>query len=201
MKSEHLHILHLAANTPIEKTNHVARVRLENLMAELAAQNITDYTIIEGFYNPDNTKEAISKGHKLIVRLAKEQGLSNVIVAEDDICFSSPNSYKYFLSKIPEDYDLFFGLVYAGEVNEDYRVMNGMSGTHTLLSINSRFYDFILSQPDDVHIDRNLGQYAFEKKYYVIDKMVCYQRGGFSHNLRQTMFYDVYLEGKELFGQ
>lgn len=201
MVNNHLHILHLPAKTDNDKVNRVAAIRLQNLHSELEKCNITDYTIVEGFYDPINTKQAIHKGHKLIVQLAKEQGMGNVIVAEDDLVFSSPNSYSYFLSQIPEDYDLFVGLIYdwPGQVNEQHRILNGMSGTHTLLSINSRFFDFILSQPDDVHCDRNLGQYAYKFKYYVCNPMVVTQRGGYSFNLRRSMFYEVYLEGVQLF--
>lgn len=192
-----LHILHLKF-TGIEKTDLVCAKRYESLIEELRCQGITDFKIWEGFYEPDNTKQAIQKGHKKIISYAKENNLPRIIVSEDDIVFSSPKSYEYFISQIPEDYQLFCGLIYNGEVS-DGRILNGMSGTHTLLCVHESMYDFILSQPDDVHCDRHLGQYAYQFKYFVCEPMICYQRGGYSHNLRYEMFYHTYLEGKKLY--
>lgn len=198
--NHHLHILHLEGNTENDKTNTVANIRLGRLMKELEGQGIKDYTIMPGFYDPVNTKEAIHKGHRMIVELAKKQGFENCIIAEDDIVFSSPNSYKYFLSCIPDSYDLFCGLFYAGEL-KDNRVMNGASGIMTLYSIHNRFYDFFLSLNNNTHIDRELGLTAFEHEYYVVSPECVKQRGGYSHNLKRDMYYEPYLEGKTLYGQ
>lgn len=200
MINEHLHCLHLFGTTPDEKINSIADIRLGRLLKELKTQEITDYSIIGGYYDPFNTKQAIHKGHKAIVQSAKDKGLPNCIIAEDDIKFSSPNSYKYFLSQIPEFYDIFSGLIYAGAV-EHGRVMNGASGIMTLYSIHNRFYDFFLSLDVNTHVDREIGLTAFEHEYFVCEPMVVEQRGGYSFNRRQILFYDVYLEGKVLFGQ
>lgn len=196
----HLHILHLPDNTEDEKTNSVSRKRLENLIEELEHQKISDYSIIEGFYEKINTKKAIHKGHRLIVELAKKQNFPNCIIAEDDIVFTSPNSYKYFINNIPESYDIFSGLMYVGQSDENNKILNGASGIMTLYSIHSRFYDFFLSLDVDTHIDRDLGNTAFEHEYYVCDKVVCIQRGGYSFNLKKEMYYDDYLADKPLYG-
>jgi hypothetical protein len=185
---DRLNILHLSRRED----------RYEKLMDQLQTNSISKYTLWEGFDDPTNVKQAITRGHKEIIRFAKISNHENCIIAEDDIVFSHPNSYKYFLSQIPESYDLFCGLIYAGDVFEN-RIMNGMSGTQTLYSIHNRFYDFVLGLDDNDHIDRNLGNYAFEKEYFVCDPMVCTQSGGYSDNLRRVMYYDVYLEGKTLY--
>lgn len=197
MINEHIHILHLN-NTGDPKTDKVCNERYGNLLEELIKQNITHYTIFDGYYDPKNTKKAIQKGFKRIIQYAKDAGLKYCITAEDDLCFTSPNAYNYFISQIPGDFDLFCGVIYNGDVR-DGRIMNGMSGTHTLLCTSESMYDFILGQPDDVHCDRHLGQFAYMFKYYVIDKFVCIQRGGYSHNLRRSMTYEAYLEGKNMY--
>lgn len=174
--------------------------RLRDLMEELSHQQITDYTIIPAFYNKSNPKLSINQGHKFIIQLAKEQGMENCIIAEDDICFTAKGAWQYFLSQIPQDYDMFCGLILNGEVRNN-RIMSGMSGTQTLYSVHSRFYDIILQLDANSHIDRNLGSLAQNFKYLVCDPMCCIQRGGYSDNLRMNMYYDVYLEGKKLFGR
>lgn len=198
--NRHLHILHLFGATGNSKIDEVAKQRYINLMGQLQDQNITDYTIFAGEYDEVNTKKAINKGHKAIVQSAKDKGYKNAIIMEDDCCFTSKFSWRYFLSQIPNDYDLFTALIYSGDVDESHRIKNGMSGTHTLYSIHNRFFDFVLNQPDDVHCDRNAGMYAYLHKYYVCNPMCVYQKGGYSFNLRQSMTYEPYLIGKKMYG-
>lgn len=195
----HLHILHLFPNTENDKVNNVAQQRQDNLLIELKNQNITDYSLIPGFYDPINTKQAIHKGHHAIVQMAKDKGYENVLIAEDDCCFTSPNSFQYFLSQIPKSYDLFFSLIYAGDIVNN-RVMNGFSGGCTLYSIHSRFYDVFLEQALNSHVDRELGNLCFKYEYFVVPQYCVVQRGGWSFNLKQSMFYDAYLVDKKLYG-
>lgn len=134
--------------------------------------------------------KGISKAHKHIVQDAKEIGLEKVIICEDDCVFSAPNAFDYYLSKMPEDFDLYMGMIYAGEIKEG-RIMNGFSGL-TLYTVHNRFYEkFLAVNPND-HLDRHLGNTAFKNKYYVCEPFVCYQSGGFSDNCRQNMNYKVY---------
>lgn len=134
----------------------------------------------------------INEAHKQIVRWAKEKKMPRVIIAEDDIMFTGPTGFKYFLSQIPESYDLFLSMIYAGEVVEN-KMLNGFSGL-TMYVVHERFYDFFLSIPDNVHIDRWLGQFAFEKEYFVCHPYVCKQTGGYSDNLRKDMNYQLFEE-------
>lgn len=193
----HLHILHIPF-TGIKKIDEVAATRLNNLMDELSKQGITDYSVIEGFYDPKNTKQAIHKGHKKIVQQAKDKGYNSCLIAEDDIVFTHQNSFNYFISQIPESYDIFSGLVYSASM-EGNRIMNGGSGMTSLYVVDSRFYDFFLSMNIDNHVDRELALTAYKHEYYVCQPMPVIQRGGFSINKKQTLFYDAYLQGKKLY--
>lgn len=199
MINKHLNVLHLFGNTDNQKVNQVANQRYENLLKELDEQNIKDYTIIGGHYDLINTKRAISKGHHLIVQLAKDRGFENVIIAEDDIQFTSQGAWKYFLSQIPKSYDLFFGLIYHGEIKEN-RVVNGFSGGMSLYVCHSRFYDTFLEQPIDAHVDRNLGNLCCNYEFKVIPEYCVTQRGGYSMNLKREMYYHEYLRDKKLYG-
>ena len=136
--------------------------------------------------------KGISKAHKQIVQDAKEKGLDKVVICEDDCTFSAPNAFNYYLSKMPEYFDLYMGMIYAGEI-KDGRIMNGFSGL-TLYTVHNRFYDeFLAANPND-HLDRFLGNTAYKNKYYVCEPFVCYQSGGMSDNLRIKMDYKVYHE-------
>lgn len=187
----HLNILHLQRRYD----------RVPNILNQIQQQQIDFYSIHEAYDAIElkiQTKEAITKGHKLIIQSAKNNNLPYCIVAEDDLVFTASGAWNYFIANIPESFDLYFGLIYNGTV-ENNRVLNGMSGVMTLYVVHNRFYDFFLSIPDNVHIDRELGQTAFKHEYYVVPKMCVVQSGSYSDNLRRAMNYDVYLEGKELF--
>ena len=199
MPNNHLYILHLFDNTENEKVNEVSRERLKNLLIELKEQGITEFTLVPGEYDPVNTKKAIHKGHRAIVQKAKDLGLSRVLIAEDDIKFTHPNSFNYFISQIPESYDIFSGLVYSASMDGN-RIMNGGSGLTSLYVVNSRFYDFFLSMDIDNHVDRELALTAFKHEYYVCQPMCVEQRGGYSFNLKQSMFYSEYLRDKKMYG-
>ena len=200
MKDHHLYILHLFDNTDNEKVNQVSRVRLANLMIELAGQGITEYTLVPGEYDAKNPKRAIQRGHKKIIQIAKDLGLSSVNIMEDDCVFTAHDSWQYFLSQIPSDYSLFTALIYSGDVDESGRIKNGMSGTHTLYNLHKSMFDFMLEQPDDVHCDRHTGQYAHQFKYYTCVPNCVLQRGGYSIQKKSHQNYDGYLQGKKLYG-
>lgn len=140
----------------------------------------------------------ISRAHKQIVRQAKATNMKSVIIMEDDCLFTHPNSFKYFISQIPANYDLFMGLIYAGHI-ENNRVLNGFSGGLTLYSIQNHFYDIFLSADENDHIDRWCGKIAHLQNYIVCHPYVVTQSGGYSDNLRRQMTYDNYLIGKEIY--
>jgi hypothetical protein len=137
----------------------------------------------------------IGNAHKQIVRDAKERKLPRVCVAEDDLYFFAPGAWEYFLNNIPEDYDIYLGVVFHG-LKED-NTADDFCGLG-LYVVNDRFYDTFLSLPEVNHIDRSLAR---KGRYVVCDPMVCSQRGGYSFNKRKRDTYDRYLVGKRLFGQ
>lgn len=153
--------------------------------------------------NRVDTKKFICQGHKRIIRYAKKNNLPFICIAEDDLVFPAPGAYKYFIDNIPGDYDLWMAVIYHGEIEpETYRVLNGFSGGMTLYCVHHRFYDFILNDvPDDCHIDRELGNTCHKHKYFMCNPIAAAQSGGYSDNLKQIMYYDVYLEGRAVYGK
>lgn len=179
--------------------------RLQSLMEETSMQSIA-YKLWPGVttHSEYTNHRNISIAHKAIVRDAKEKNLPHVIIAEDDIKFSSAGAWKYYLDNTPKSFDLYSGLIYAGEVDpETNRIIStkGMSGTNTLYTISSRFYDFFLAVDESKHLDRELGRFGNINEYYVCNPMVCTQMGGMSDNFRREYYYDAFLENKILYGQ
>lgn len=146
----------------------------------------------------------ISQAHKMIVRDAKEKGLPKVIIAEDDIKFSAANAWKYYIENTPNEFDLYCGVIYAGEVDpQTNRIIStkGMSGTNTLYTITKKFYDFFLSVDESKHLDRELGRFGNINQYFVCNPMVAFQSGGWSDNHNRELHYDEYLRDIKLYGQ
>lgn len=188
MQTPRLNIIHL----PNDSLNFPHReVREQSFLKQIEEQGITDYKVWDGIYEKHDPKKGICMSHKKIIREAKENNLPCCLIMEDDCVFSALGAFDYFLSQVPEDYDLFMGLIYHGEI-QGSRVMNGFSGGVTFYLAHERLYDFILELPESVHIDRELGNFCFNKKYYVCNPFVCVQAPGYSENLRRCMNYDSY---------
>jgi len=173
--------------------------RLESFKQEMNNQNIM-YAVWEGII-AERPWIGINKAHKQIVQYAKDENMPFVIIAEDDIKFFAEGAWKYYLSQMPEDFDLYCGVIYDGEFDSNNRIITtkGMSGTNTLYTISRRFYDVFLNTDNSKHLDRELGTFAMRFKYYVCNPMVCKQSGGYSDNLKRKMYYDEYLLGKPIF--
>lgn len=166
---------------------------------ELEEQGITDYKVWNGIIVSHLPFTGISLSHKQIVQDAKERGLKRCIIAEDDIYFSNQHSYKYFLDCIPEEYDLFLGVVYDSEISDNGKILFGLAGL-TLYSINSKFYDTFLSMNPMNNLDRELGKFAWKYRYMVCPQFVAHQRDGFSDHKKANATYGHLIEGRKMFG-
>lgn len=177
--------------------------RHQSLMEEMNIQNIP-FKLWPGISVYKLPCQNISAAHKAIVQDAKNKSLPHVFIAEDDIKFSCKGAWKYFLSKMPKQFDLYCGLIYDGEVDKKTNKVvstRGMSGTQTLYAVHERFYDFFLAIDPTKQIDRELGRFGNINEYYICNPMVCYQMGGFSDNFKRQMYYDEYLRDIKLYWQ
>lgn len=141
----------------------------------------------------------ISRGHKRIIQDAKTNGLPCCCIAEDDFLMSSDGAWEYYLQNIPDQYDIYFSGVYSGQI-EGGRILNGFSGM-TLYTVHHSFYDFFLSAKETDHIDRWLGNFAFEKNYRVCEPFTCLQMEGYSDNHGRLTQHASYLAEMKLFGR
>lgn len=188
------HIL-VPKGDPNEKELHEhLDMRYANLQKEIETQGL-EVKYWPAIKDPLNRSfVAIAQAHKQIIRDAKEKGLPMVCIAEDDLFFFAPGAWQYYLGHIPEDYDIYLGVVFHG-LNEDNTTDDwcGMG----LYIVNERFYDTFLSVNEVNHLDRELAR---KGRYVVCDPMVCSQRGGYSFQKRAWDTYERYLVGKRLFG-
>lgn len=175
---------------------------------DLRLKQFHDESIKEGFgyrvwpgiiYKGDN-KRGICLAHKQIVQYAKDNHFPSVTIAEDDCrFFGTGGAWKYFLDSIPEDFDIYFSMVYVANIVDNRITGDEFSGM-TMYIIHQRFYDFFLSLPESCHIDRELAKTANQHKYMVCDQFVCQQDGSKSDHNQMTCDYTPFLKGRKLFG-
>lgn len=149
--------------------------RLEPLLKELAEQGITNYEIIQPEIDVKKFPfENINHAHKSIVKMAKEKGLKEVAIMEDDVMFTCPTAWKYFLDNKPDDYSVYVSATYI------------MPPSHNLLTgfqcylVHESFYDLYLSVPDKAHIDNAICD--LKSNHKICYPFIALQRPGYSAN-------------------
>lgn len=166
--------------------------RHERLDREIREQGIV-HAFWDGIYLP-SVKASINAAHKQIVQYAKIAEWERVAVAEDDIRFSAPGAWKFYLDQMPPDFDIYLGMIYLG-TPDDCGVVDHFTG-FTLYTVHQRFYDTFLSVPDDDHIDRLMGGLG---KFVVCRPFVCYQYDGHSSNTGKYEEYGQLTKNRQFF--
>lgn len=196
-----VNFLHLKKETfaPDTPQYKEALFREGNIQQVVKEQGITDFKIWDGIITPQTPFLGINLAFKSIVQDAKERGLKECLVAEDDILFKSKRGLQYYLDNMPEDYDLYMGSAYRCLINPQNKIEFGFSGL-TMIMINERFYDVFLSMKFMNNLDRELGRFAWKYKYIVCNPFVCHQHANFSlHRGEAIGSYDDLLEGRKLY--
>jgi hypothetical protein len=146
--------------------------------------------------DPFVTSRGISRAHKQIVEYAQRNNLQEVLIAEDDLCFTGRGAFDFFLDNKPTDFDIYLGSIYHGDIRKDNSVID-FSGL-TMYIINQRFYDTFLSIREDKHLDRALRD---KGRYIVCNPFVAIQFNGYSDNMKQFWNYDGCFKDRKLFGR
>lgn len=165
--------------------------RYDPLITELKKQKI-EYEIWPCILRP-NVVSAINASFKMVVRFAKEQGLKEVAIAEDDLWFPSDDGWEYFLKSKPNEFDIYIGGTYLIDKPEEFRPpvvkVKDYVGNHCII-ISERYYDRWLSMPDDQHCDTaNRGNGDF----FVCFPFAALQRPCFSANNNALVNYNSIL--------
>lgn len=165
--------------------------RTENIKTQFKTQiGDQEYELMPAIMDSGMPRRGISQSHKACVRKAKELGLPEVCIMEDDILFTSSTSLGLFkltyhifkISMLPENWDLFFGGIYAGDLKEMYyginenkicRVEGNVSGLH-LYVINENFYDKFLCADERYNLDYYLS-YILKAQSYCVSPFLAIQ--------------------------
>jgi hypothetical protein len=164
--------------------------RYEPLLMQLKDEGITEYELFPCLLLPQIV-ESINASHKMLVSLAKENGMKEICIAEDDLQFAAKGAWQYFLDNKPTEFKLYTACNY---LNREHPITKQIVGFH-LYIIHESYYDDFLALPDDRHIDT-----AVEG----IDIHVCYpyaalQRAGFSWNNMGEVDYNTVLQPQDIF--
>ena len=164
--------------------------RYNPLMKELESQNIDNYRIWTPVADKDSVVRSINLSHKQIVSWAKKMGLKEVCIAEDDLQFTAPGAWEYFLSQKPDDYDIYLACTYIPPISN-----NAICGFH-LYMVNERFYDTYLSMAEDKHIDTEAN--SLEGKFVFCYPFPALQRACWSANNRAVVNYNSVLKKEDI---
>ena len=146
----------------------------ERLIAEFLEQGIENYKFWDAVVLKHSVIESINSSHKMIVSWAKENKLPEVCIAEQDVFFTSKNSWKYFLEQKPKEYTVYVGATYVMPPSQN--LLTGFQ----LYFVHSNFYDQFLSVPNSVHIDNAICD--LKSNHKICYPFVALQRPGFSAN-------------------
>lgn len=166
--------------------------RWEPLMQELFRQGIMDYKIWPPVEDTNNVIRSINLSHKQIVRDAKDRGLPEVAIWEDDCQIPHSEGWRHFLENKPADFDIYLGGTY-GLNRPITNPITGINGFHCYI-MRSSFYDRFLSIPDKVHCDTALDGMG---RFYVHYPFIAIQRPGWSatsqeeHSNKNTELMDA----------
>lgn len=170
--------------------------RLKTLMVETELQGIFDFTLMPAVTTSRNGVENISRAHKNCIRAAKEAGMSRVLIMEDDIMFTAPDSFSRFLDifqELPEDWKIYLGGVYDGHIkpiSDRLATVTELSGLHCYI-VNSTMYDIILNAPEYINLDKWLSGGKYGKIVsHLAYPMVAMQYDGFSDNVKRQTNYN-----------
>ena len=114
------------------------------LMDELFRQGIEDF-MIWPCVMLKTVVDSIAASHKMIVKYAKDSGLKEVCIAEDDLWFPAADGWKYYIGNKPERYHIYLGGNYL-PINKEKKVCTDITGLH-LYMISAEFYDDFLDLP------------------------------------------------------
>jgi len=172
--------------------------RVQNYLDQMNGQ-MAPFRVWLGFTDVTPWK-AISRGHKQIVSYAKDQGHEFCIIAEDDINFTSKKSWATYVKKRPKDYDMYFGGISGGEVNEKTGLIKDVFSGMFLYTIHQRFYDCFLAADEEKNIDRWLSGTGLDKVEKMLGRKpvykVCYPIvatciDGFSDNSKKIVDHET----------
>jgi len=165
--------------------------RYDPLMQTLSEQGITDFVLHPATVDVSSVVRSINLSHKKIVQQAKDSGLKECIIGEDDLMFTRPGAWQYFLDNKPKTFDIYLWGTYVMPLEQ--KIICGFQ----LYIVHESFYDKFLSVNENLHIDSGISDMGGNFKF-------CYpfpalQRPSFSRNNSSVVDYNVILDKKDIY--
>lgn len=168
--------------------------RYELLMKEFEAQGIAHYKLFPAIKAP-TAIQGISRAHKQIVYYAKENGMPEILIGEDDVKFCGNGSFDYFLKNKPQDFDIYNSGIYFGNIAPDNTTKH-FASLHCYI-VHQRFYDTFLATDENKNIDKALKD---KGRFVVCNPFAAIQHTTFSDNKKKLIDYSRFLNGRKLYG-
>ena len=163
--------------------------KLPLFSSELQKQGIKDYEIFPAIVLTHSVVESISESFKSVIRSAKENGDEEICIMEDDIIFSSPNGWQYFLENKPKEYSVYIGGNYLIDNRIEYKKplieIPEWVGNH-IICVHKSYYDIWLNSDSTLHCD---GIHKGKGKFYSVFPYVGFQRNGWSANNNAVQYW------------
>jgi|ERR1044072_1803234 hypothetical protein len=164
----------------------------DDLYNELDTQGI-DAKFWPCIPDSNDVVRSINLSHKQIVQFAVDHHIPEICIMEEDVMFTAPDSWQYFLDNKPQDFDLYLGGAYGLNEAAYSRIrlhpgsvaIHNFAGLHCYI-INETYYDKFLSISENQHIDNQPGM----GRFYVCSPFVALQRPGYSYNARREVNYN-----------
>lgn len=129
--------------------------RLPQVIEEFEKYGI-EYKIWPACIDKKTILESITESFRRIIQDAKDNGLKEVWIAEDDCFFVSPGAWDYFVNNKPDKFDVYISGSYFVHNEWDYKPpvvkVRQWVGNH-LIVVNESYYDKWLDSKPDGHID------------------------------------------------
>jgi hypothetical protein len=184
-------------NTHLSNMIHIINLphryqRKSELEKELFRQGITEVMWWPGIIDVPRCK-GTSRAHKQIIQWAKDNDQPEVTVFEDDIYFPAADGCDYYLRNKPEDFDLYLGGIYRGEIIDgkvDY-----FTGLHCY-TVKAKFYDKFLSADESLNIDHAMAGLG---DFYVVYPFAAIQINSFSDTEMAMSTHEGLLKDKLIY--
>lgn len=170
-----------------------------------ASEQEFQYKVFDGVIDLAHVARGISMAHKRVIMYAKTKGMKRVVIAEDDCRFTGFGAYDYFLSQMPDSYDIFLSSFYEGKLDGNNRLVkselsNELLSGLTMYCVHERFYNTFLNVYSLDHLDKMIGKVADKYEFYVCNPFTTFQENGYSDNKKKECNYDHYMKGRKLYG-
>ena len=161
------------------------------LLGEFIQQGITKFMFWEAKVFSDSVVRSINASHKMIVQWAKDNNMESVTIGEQDLMFTAPDAWDYYLKQMPKEFDIYLGCTYVPPISN-----NVLCGFH-LYTVSKNYYDKFLSVDENKHIDTAVSDMGGDFKFCY--PFPCLQRPGFSANNKAICDYNKILEPKDIY--